>query len=135
VLSTITFSTFVSASTINGLEGQDSTIGFTHAGKKFVGSVYFGYNNNQLYSTDLSGGSVQKFSTPIPTAQGEIVLGASLDLGGFSSGDIYAASENNGNIYHLTNSGGPPTLFARGLSGGCGVYSSTLAEASAAICS
>lgn len=108
----ISFSTFVSGADLNTVEGQTNTIGFTYAGNKFVGSVYFGANNAQLYSTNLTGGSVQKFGDPIPGASGEVVLGASLGQGGFAKGDIFAASEAGGQIFHVANSGGTPTLFA-----------------------
>jgi len=114
----VNFSTFVSSANINAAEGQNNTIAFTYAGNKFVGSVYFGANNAQLYSTDLSGGSVAKFSTPIPGAGGEVVLAASLGQAGFAKGDIYAGSQNNGQIYHITNGGGAPTLFVN--NGGIG---------------
>ena len=114
----ITFSTFVSSANILGAEGQNNTIGFAYAGNKFVGSVYFGANNAQLYSTDLAGGNVQQFSSPIPTAGGEVVLAGSLGKGGFPTGDIYTGSQVNGNIYHISNAGGAPTLFASGLAGG-----------------
>jgi hypothetical protein len=115
---TVSFTTFVPGSSINAVEGQNNTIAFTYAANKFVGSVYFGGNNAQLYSTDLSGGSVAKFSTPIPTAGGEIVLAGSLGQGGFGVGDIYAGSQNNGNIYKILNSGASsPALFASGLVG------------------
>jgi PEP-CTERM motif len=108
---TLSFSTFVSSSSISAVEGQNNTIDFNFAGNKFVGSVYFGANNAQLYSTNLSGGAVQTFGTPIPGAGGEIVLGASLGQAGFPTGDIYAGSQNNGQIWHFANSGGVPTLF------------------------
>lgn len=109
---TVGFVTFVSSSSISSAEGgNNSTIAFNFAGNKFVGSVYFGTNNNQLYQTSLTGGGVSLFSTPIPGAGAEVVLGASLGLGGFPTGDIYVGSENNGQIYHITNAGGAPTLF------------------------
>jgi hypothetical protein len=108
----INFTTFVPGSVIAAVEGQENTIAFNFAGNKFVGSVYFGANNAQLYSTNLSGGNVQLFSTPIPTAGGEVVVGASLGVGGFPTGDIYVGSEGGPNIYHITNAGGAPTLFA-----------------------
>src|SRR5215831_898704 len=76
----ITFAPFVSSGSIGAVEGQTNTIGFTYAGNKFVGSVYFGGNNLQLYSTDLSGGSVAKFGSPLPTGSGEVVLAGSLGL-------------------------------------------------------
>ena len=116
--SPITFNTFVSGSDIAALEGQQNTIAFTYAANKFVGSVYFGGHNAQLYSTDLTGHNLQFFSTPIPTANGEVVLGGSLGLGGFGVGDIYAGSQANGNLYKITNAGGAPVLFASGLAGG-----------------
>jgi len=109
----ISFSTFVSSSNINAAEGgNNSTIAFTFAGNKFVGSVYFGADNNQLYQTNLSGGGVTQFGSPIPGASGEVVVGASLGQGGFAAGNIYAGSQANGQIYHFANSGGAPTLFA-----------------------
>ncbi len=108
---TVTFSTFVSSSDIAALESQTNTIAFTYAGNKFVGSVYFGGSNAQLYSTDLTGHNLQFFSNPIPTANGEVVLGASTGHGGFAAGDIYTGSEANGNIYHVSNAGGAPSLF------------------------
>ena len=108
----VIFNTFVSASAITTVEGQDNTIAFNYAGNKFVGSVYFGANNAQLYSTDLNGSNVQKFGTPIPAASGEVVLAASLGKGGFGVGDIYTGSEANGNIYRYGNAGGSASLFA-----------------------
>jgi hypothetical protein len=107
----ITFSTFVTAGQISAVEGQNNTIGFNYAGDKFVGSVYFGSNNLQLYSTDLTGNNVQKFGSPLPTGGGEPVLASSLGLGGFSKGDIYASGAD-ANIYHYANTGGAPALFA-----------------------
>ncbi len=109
--SPINFSTFVSGADIAAAEGQNSTIAFNYAGNKFVGSVYFGPNNNQLYSTDLTGGNVQKFGDPIPGASGEVVLAASLSQGGFGTGNIYTGSEANGQIWRIANAGGAPTLF------------------------
>jgi hypothetical protein len=114
----ISFNTFVSSADLAALEGQTNTIAFTYAGNKFVGSVYFGANNAQLYSTDLTGHNLQFFSSPIPTAGGEVVLGSSLGQGGFSAGDIFVGSESNGTIYRVSNAGGAPTLFASGLAGG-----------------
>jgi PEP-CTERM motif len=109
---TIGFNTFVTGPSINAVLGQQNTIGFTYAGNEFVGSVYFGSNNLQLYSTNLTGGNVQKFGSPIPQTSGfngEPVLAASLGQGGFPKGDIYAAAGVG--IYHYANSGGSPTLF------------------------
>jgi hypothetical protein len=73
--------------------------------------VYVGTNNLQLYSTDLTGHNVQKFGSPLPDGGGEPVLAASLGLGGFNKGDIYA-SGGDANIYHYANAGGAPSLFA-----------------------
>jgi hypothetical protein len=108
---TVTFSTFVSGSDIFAVEGQNNTIGFNFAGNKFVGSVYTGANNLQLYSTDLTGHNVQLFGKPLPDGGGEPVLAGSLGLGGFPKGDVYASGAD-ANIYHYANTGGTPTLFA-----------------------
>jgi hypothetical protein len=106
----ISFSTFVTSSNIAAATGQNSTIAFTYAGNKFVGSVYNG--DNQLYQTNLNGTVVTPFGTPIASAGGELVLGASLGKGGFANGNIFAGSGANGNIYQYANSGGAPALFA-----------------------
>ncbi len=96
-------------------------IGFSYAGNKFVGSNYF---NNQLYQTNLTGGNVQAFGTPLPIASGgigEIYVTSSLGLGGFGSSasrDVFAGSQFAGNIYRFSNDGSTQTLFASGLSGG-----------------
>jgi hypothetical protein len=113
---TITFNTFVSGSAINAVEGQNNTIGFTYAGDKFVGSVYYGANNLQLYSTDLNGGNVQAFGAPLPTGAGEVIVAGSLGQAGFGAGTVYAGT--GGNIYKYADNGGSPSLFASGLSGG-----------------
>jgi hypothetical protein len=116
----VSFSTFVPSGSIAAAEGGNtSTIAYNFAGNKFIGTVYFGPNNNQLYSTDLTGGSVAKFGSPIPGASGEVVVGASLGQAGFAAGDIYAGSGANGEIWHLANSGGVPSLFVT-LPGGSG---------------
>jgi hypothetical protein len=122
--SNISFSTFVAAGAIdtaetgtsalngNGANSLNSTIAFTYAGNKFVGSVYF---DNQLYSTNLNGGGVTLFGSALPDssgAVGELVLGASLGLGGFANGNVFAGSGANGNIYQYANSGGAAALFA-----------------------
>ncbi len=93
--------------------GNHATIAFNFAGNKFVGSVYVGANNNQLYSTNLSGSVVTPFGQPIPNASGEVVVGAALgqNQGGWTAGDIYAGSQANGQIYHFANNGGTPNLF------------------------
>ena len=107
---TVTFSTFVSGPSIAAVEGQNATIAFNYAGNKFVGSVYLGVNNDQLYSTNLTGGNVQKFGSPIPNGfSGEVVVAASLGQAGFAAGDIYAGAGTQ--IYHYANSGGAPMLF------------------------
>lgn len=109
------FSTFVSTGAIGAAEdGQTNVIGFTFAGNKFVGSLYFGTDNFQLYSTNLAGGDVQKFGSPLPfnSSGGETVLAASLGQAGFAAGDIYASPGGSSQIYHYLNSGGAPTLFA-----------------------
>jgi hypothetical protein len=107
----VTFSTFISGSAIAAAEGgYDSTIGFNYTGTGFVGSVYYGANNTQLYSTNLSGGNVQPFGAPMPTGGGEVVVAAGLGHAGFHAGDVYAGNETA--IYHYASSGGTPTLFA-----------------------
>lgn len=109
---TINFSTFVPGPSIAAVEGgNNSTIAFNYAGNKFVGSVYFGADNNQLYATDLSGGSVTQFGSPIPGASAEVVIGASLGNGGFATGNIFAGSGAGGDIYQYANAGGAPSLF------------------------
>ena len=102
---TISFSTFVTSGDITAVEGYSSTIAFNYAGNKFVGSVYVGPSNDQLYSTNLTGGNVQKFGSPITNGfSGEVVVGASLGQGGFPKGDIYAGAGTQ--IYRYANSGG-----------------------------
>lgn len=114
----LSFSTFVSASSISSVDPGSGTIAFNYAGNKFVGTEYF---NNQLYQTNTNGGGVSLFGSLLPDASGivgEVVVGASLGQGGFSAGDIYAGSGANGNIYHYANSGGAPSLFATVPAGG-----------------
>ena len=117
----ISFGTFVAAGPINTAEGgNNSTIAFNYAGNKFVGTVYF---DNQLYSTNLTGGAVTTFGAPLPessAAVGEVVLGASLGQAGFASGNLFVGSQADGKIYQYANSGGAPALFAT-LPGGSGV--------------
>ena len=110
----INFRTFVSGASIANAEGGNhATIAFNFAGNKFVGSVYSGIDNNQLYSTDLTGGAVTQFGQPIPGASGEVVVGAALGVnqGSWTPGDIYAGSQASGQIYHFASTGGTPTLF------------------------
>ena len=106
----LSFSTFIKDTDISAAVGQNNTIAITYAGNKFVGTVYFGANNLQMYQSDLNGGSVSKFGDPIPTGSGEPVVAASLGKAGFGKGDIYVSADN-GNIYKYANSGGAPTLF------------------------
>lgn len=109
----VNFTTFVTGGSIAAAEGGNhSTIAFNYAGNKFVGSVYF---DNQLFQTDLNGGSVTPFGNPLPVSSasvGEVVVGASLGQAGFAQGDIFAGSGAGPQIYHYANSGGSPTLFA-----------------------
>lgn len=110
-----TFSPFVTNADLAALLNNTSTIGFTYAGDKFVGSVYFGPNNNQLYQSDLNGKNLALFGPPIPGVSGEIWVSGSLGLGGFPSRDIYAA-QNNG-VFHITHNGSSGSTFASGLDG------------------
>lgn len=109
----VSFDTFVGST-------GGSPIGFAYAGNKFVGSNYF---DNQLYQTDLTGGSLQPFGAPLPISSGsigEIYVSSSLGLGGFGSSaarDVFAGSEAAGNIYRFSNDGSTQSLFASGLSG------------------
>src|SRR3954470_6083597 len=114
----ITFSTFVSSGQLSGLLGNNSTIGFAYAGDKFVGSVYFGTNNNQLYSVNLSGGSIATFGAPIPGFSGEIYVNASLGLGGYGPRDVFAGSEAAGTVVRLAHDGSSQGVFASGMTGG-----------------
>ena len=108
---TVTFSTFVNGADIALAEGGNrSTIAFNYTGTGFVGSVYFGPNNNQLYSTNLSGGSVTQFGGPIPGFSGEVVVGVGLGQAGFAKGAVYAGN-GSGNQIYLVPSTGAPVLF------------------------
>jgi hypothetical protein len=111
---TINFTQFVPSgpiATATGPGGNNATIAFTYAGNKFVGSVYNG--DYQLYQTNLSGGGVTPFGTPVPgSGVFEVVLGASTGNGGFTNGNVFAGSGANGNIYQYANAGGAPSLFA-----------------------
>ncbi|MBI5689208.1 MAG: hypothetical protein HZC55_03860 [Verrucomicrobia bacterium] len=114
----ITFGTFVQGGDLASVLSNNATIGFTYAGDKFVGSVYFGPNNNQLYSTDLNGGNVQKFGTPIAGFSGEVYVSASLGGGGFGPRDVYAGAESGGTVYRIANDGSSQGAFVSGLVGG-----------------
>jgi PEP-CTERM motif len=107
----VTFSPFVT-----GTGG--APIGFAYAGDKFVGSNYF---NNQLYKTDLNGGSVTAFGAPLPIASGaigEVYVSSSLGLGGFGARDVFAGSQALGTIYKFNNDGSGQVAFVSGLVGG-----------------
>ncbi len=117
----VNFNTFVSSASISAAEGQNNVIGYTYAGDKFVGSVHIGTNHLQLYSTDLTGGNVQLFGNPLPLGSGEVVVAGSLGQAGFAQGSVYAGTvDNSGNgiIYQYSPTGGTPTVFATGLTGG-----------------
>lgn len=118
---TISFSTFVTSSSISSVMSSTQVIGYTYAGNKFVGSLYPA--DGRLYSTNLSGGNVQPFGV-VPGAGGETVVAASLGQGGFATGNIFAGSGANGQLYQFGNAGGAPTPFATlGCSPSCGVRS------------
>lgn len=110
--SDINFSTFVAGSSIGAVEGGNTmTASFAFTGNQFVGSTYF---SNQLFSTNLSGGSVSAFGTPLPespTAVGEIMLGVSQGKAGFASGNIFAGSQADGKIFQYTSNGSSESLF------------------------
>lgn len=116
----VTFNTFVSGPSISSVEGQNATIGFAYAGNKFVGSVYFGSNNSQLYSTNLTGGGVQAFGAPISGFSGEIYVSSSLSngSGGFTPNNVFAGSEASGTIVQIANNGSSQGVFVSGLTGG-----------------
>lgn len=109
----VNFNTFIGST-------GGAPIGFAYAGNKFVGSNYY---DNQLYQTDLIGGSIQSFGSQLPISSnsiGEIYVSSSLGLGGFGSSgarDIFAGSEAAGNIYRFSNDGSTQSLFASGLNG------------------
>lgn len=114
----LTFNTFVSGGDLSSSLSNTSAIGFSYAGNKFVGSVYYGSNNNQLYQTNLSGGAVTKFGSPIPGFAGEIYVSSSLGLGGWGSREVFAGSETGGTIYKFSNDGTSQGVFVSGLAGG-----------------
>jgi hypothetical protein len=108
---TVNFSTFVSGSDIAAAEGgNQSTIAFNYTGTGFVGSVYFGPDNNQLYSTNLSGGNVKQYGQAITGFSGEVVVGVGLGQAGFAKGAVYAGN-GAGNQIYLVPSSGAPVLF------------------------
>jgi PEP-CTERM motif-containing protein len=108
----VIFNTFVQQTNIDStLPGGARPIGFAYAGNKFVGSVWTGPNNNQLYQTDLSGGGVTKFGAPIPGATNELYVSSALGLGGFTSGEIFASNGDQGGLYHFSNTGSNLGVF------------------------
>jgi len=114
----ITFNPFVSSTDLSTTLGNTAAIGFSYAGDKFVGSVYYGASNNQLYSTDLNGSSVAAFGAPISGFSGEIYVTSSLGIGGYGPRDVYAGSEAAGRVVRLAHNGSSQSDFATGLSGG-----------------
>ena len=110
---TVTFNTFTSPPLSMA---PDGTIGFAYAGNEFVGSIYLN-GTGSLYSTDLNGGNAQAFapSVNLNSSTGEHYVAASFGLGGFPSGDIYAA--NGTSITHITNNGASSNTFVSGLNG------------------
>jgi hypothetical protein len=116
----VDFTTLVPNSAISPVEpGGEGTIAFNYTGTMFVGSEYF---DNQLYSTNLSGGAVAKFGTPLGTGTSagvqssasvaEVVVAASLGQAGFAQGDVYSGSGANGDIFHYNANGTSQSLFA-----------------------
>jgi hypothetical protein len=97
----------VTSSDIFAVEGQNQTIAFNYTGTGFVGSVYFGPDNNQLYSTNLSGGNVQHYGGAIPGFSGEVVVGVGLGQAGFAKGAVYAGNGAGNQIYYVPSSGAP----------------------------
>lgn len=114
----VSFTTFVDSSDLSAVLSNNATIGFAYAGDKFVGSVYYGANNNQLYSTDLTGGSLAKFGAPIPGFSGEVYVSSSLGIGGYGPRDVFAGSEAGGTVYRVAHDGSSQGVFASGLAGG-----------------
>jgi hypothetical protein len=107
----LTFSTFVTGADIAAAEtGNHSTIAFNYTGSGFVGSVYLGPDNSQLYSTNLTGGGVTQYGQPIPGFSSEVVIGVGLGQAGFSKGAVYAGN-GSGNQIYLVPSSGAPVLF------------------------
>lgn len=120
-VSAIPFTPFVTSAELVGAVGGASAIGFSYAGNKFVGSVYF---NNQLYQTDLAGDNAQKFGAALPISSGsagEIYVSSSLGLGGFASRNIFAGSQSFGTVWTYGNAAttsDAATAFVSGLTGG-----------------
>jgi hypothetical protein len=120
-MAALTFDPFVTSAELIGAVGNNAAIGFSFAGNKFVGSIYF---NNQLYQTDLDGNNVTKFGAPLPiasSAAGEIYVSSSLGLGGFTSRSIFAGSQSFGTVWTYGNGATTATAatqFVTGLVGG-----------------
>ncbi len=120
-IAALTFNPFVTSAELNGAVGNDDAIGFSFAGNKFVGSIYF---NNQLYQTDLAGNNAAKFGAPLPIASGnagEIYVSSSLGLGGFASRSVFAGSQSLGTVWSYANGATTATAatsFVTGLVGG-----------------
>lgn len=114
----VTFNPFVDSSDLSSALGNNATIGFAYAGDKFVGSVYYGSNNNQLYSTDLTGGNVAKFGSAISGFSGEIYVTSSLGIGGYGPRDVFAGSEAAGRVVRVAHDGSTQGDFVTGLTGG-----------------
>ncbi len=114
---TLSFTKFADPNVVAGLSSKGA-IGFTFAGNKFVGSVYSG---GQLYSTDLSGGSVAAFGPSGVLNAGifEHYVASSYGLGGFPSRDIYVGDlhGNENSIVHITNDGTSHDKFVGGMCG------------------
>jgi len=113
----LSFDTFVSSGQLSGLLGNNATIGFAYAGDRFVGSVYFGANNNQLYQTNLTGGNIATFGAPIVGFSGEIYVNASLGIGGYGPRDVFAGSEASNTVVRIAHDGSSQGVFATGLVG------------------
>jgi hypothetical protein len=107
---TVNFTTFVTSGAIDAVEGQTNVIAFNYTGTGFVGSVYFGSENDQLFSTNLTGGNVQHYGQPLGGAtpfSGEVVVGVGLGQAGFAKGAVYAGDGSTGRIDYVPASGAP----------------------------
>ena len=113
----ITFTTFVQGSDLTSAVGGQSPIGFAYAGDKFVGSANYP-GGNQLYQTDLNGGSVTKFAAPLVGFSGEIFVASSFATGPYGVNEIYAGAESSGSIMQIAHDGSSQSVFASGLVGG-----------------
>ncbi len=107
---TITFTTFVQGSDIAAAVGRndDHRLQLHRNGLRRFGLFP---SNNQLYSTNLTGGNVMKFGSPIPGFGGEIVIGVGLGQAGFARGAVYAGN-GGGNQIDLVPASGAPSVFA-----------------------